>query len=220
MERLSEGDQALADVYHRTLWDVESVEDPFVRWMMRSTGMKIARGLAQARGRALAAWTAEHGEESEAWPLPHPPAVLWTPSVANAACLGCTWLARCDHTARGCAREARRHATGSIKGLNEYQEGLLTEPLTVWRTDGPPDVLESDEPVESLADDAPKPRKRTKAKAGSHPVGFLTSIPRNWKTMTHEEQNAWAAVAAEQMRLGGGFEAREADQTAGESRGR
>lgn len=189
---LNTQDQALADAYFAALWDVDSVEDPFVRWMMGSTGMKIARALAVTRSRALAAWVSEHGEDPDGWSLPHPPAVLWSPSVANAACLGCTWLARGDRTTHGCAREARRHAAAAVSAPSAEQKRLLAEPLTVWRADGPPDGLESEEPNEPDSDEPRTPRKRVKAKAGTQPVGFLTSIPRHWTDMTREEQNGWA----------------------------
>ena len=66
--------------------------------------------MASARNRALTAWVSAFGDDRAGWPLPHPPAVLWTPYLARAACLSCWWLDSGCADADAAAGSARRHA--------------------------------------------------------------------------------------------------------------
>ncbi len=86
------GDEAGWTEYHRRLYDLDAAPNGFVRWKIQSTGVSVARQLASARNRRVAAYTEAHGEDPLGWPLLHPPAVLWIPHAATAACLSCWWL--------------------------------------------------------------------------------------------------------------------------------
>jgi len=110
-------------------------EGSWLRFKMNSAGLNIARQLAAARNRGLAAWKGEHGAVAD-WPLPHPPTVLWMPYMAYGACLGCTWVP-CAHAddVDVAAGLARRHARREW-GVRQDAD-LPSGPLAVWRRDGP-----------------------------------------------------------------------------------
>jgi len=121
--------------YHRQLWDLKKVQpNSLASWKINSTGVNIARQLASARNRGLAAWVQAHGTV-EHWPLPHPPAVLWLSHSPYAACLGCTWIASVLDLDRAAAL-AREHAS---EGLRDDLHDLALAPVRVWRRDGPHD---------------------------------------------------------------------------------
>lgn len=137
---LGRGDDDLcAADYHAQMFPPSSTAPPgsWLRFKMNSTGLNVARSLAAARGRGLAAWVAEHGPVAD-WPLPHPPTVLWMPHCASAACFGCYWLGR----THGCSVDeaatlARGHA---LAWPGEHPWPPHGDPLQVWRRDGPSDV--------------------------------------------------------------------------------
>ena len=121
--------------YHGQMWDLKNVQpNSLASWKINSTCVNIARQLASARNRGLAAWVQEHGL-AEHWPLPHPPAVLWLSHSPYAACLGCTWIVSSLALDRA-AGLAREHAS---EGLGDDLRALLLAPIRVWHRDGPYD---------------------------------------------------------------------------------
>lgn len=140
------GDETGWERYHEQMFDLAAAPNGFVRWKIQSTGVNIARQLAGARNRGAAAWRTEHGDDPDRWPLAHPPAVVWMPYAASAACLRCLWI---DHTVSRpdqAAAAARRH---SLKYLPEGSEAvrLLLDPLRVWARHAP-----GDGPAPAIAD--------------------------------------------------------------------
>ena len=133
-EQRVDDDTGWAD-YHGQLWNVKNVQrNSLASWKINSTGVNIARQLASARNRGLAAWVQAHGSV-EHWPLPHPPVVLWLSHSPYAACLGCTWIAGTLDMGRAAAL-AREHAS---EGLSDDLHALVLAPIRVWRRDGPHD---------------------------------------------------------------------------------
>ena len=120
---------------HGQLWDVKNVQpNSLASWKINSTGVNIARQLASAHNRGLAAGVREHGPV-EHWLLPHSPAVLWLSESPYAARLGCTWIASALDLNRA-ATLAREHAA---EGLGHDLDSLVMAPVRVWRGDGPHD---------------------------------------------------------------------------------
>ena len=119
--------------YHGQLWDLKNVQpNSLASWKINSTCVNIARQLASALNRGLAARVREHGP-AEHWLLPHLPAVLWLSHSPYAACLGCTWIASALGLDRAAAL-AREHA---LEGLGEDLQPLMQAPIKVWRREGP-----------------------------------------------------------------------------------
>ena len=119
------------EVYHEQMFDVSKARSGWIAWKINSTGVNIARQLVATRNAARLGYLAEHGPLEAAWPLPHPPAVLWMPHFAHAACLGCLWLMdgeRGDAASAGAA--ARAHARERAPGRAELEQ-LLERPLPV-----------------------------------------------------------------------------------------
>ncbi len=80
-DQAPEDDIGWAD-YHAQMFDLsKATHGSFVRWKIQSSGVNIARQLAEARNRGLTAWTEGHGPVAD-WSLPHPPTVLWMPYMA------------------------------------------------------------------------------------------------------------------------------------------
>lgn len=67
-------------------------ESEFDAWKYASTGVNVTRALWDARERIRAQWESEQGSDPSAWPVVHPPLVVWMPMAANPACLQCTWI--------------------------------------------------------------------------------------------------------------------------------
>jgi hypothetical protein len=128
------------ETYHEQMFDLSEAPNAFIRWKILSSGVNLARQLAGARNRGRAAWVAEHGQDPDAWPLPHPPAVLWMPTVASAACLRCLWLGyRGVGDPDEAAAAARGHAAEYVTADSAAARLLLREPLPVWQRDDPYD---------------------------------------------------------------------------------
>ncbi len=127
------GDESGWEHYHPQMYDVAQAENDFIRWKMLSSGVNTARQVASARNGALKGWMRQYGEDPSSWPLAHPPAVLWQPSVARAGCLRCWWLDPSCSTADGAAASARRHCfehlQADVVGLD-----LVLAPLRVWQS--------------------------------------------------------------------------------------
>jgi hypothetical protein len=99
--------------YHKQMFPSFYSDDtsPFLRWKAGSTGANIAQGLWEARERQRQLWQARFGDDPEAWPIAHPPVVLWMPYAADAACLACTWITPgAFGDPRLAGNEARAHA--------------------------------------------------------------------------------------------------------------
>lgn len=126
--------------YHRQMFDLASAPNGFVRWKINSTGVNVARALMGARNRGRAAWVAQYGLEPVRWPLPHPPAVVWMPYMAHAACLRCTWIGSGDSAADDAASAAREHASEYLPSDSPALQ-LVDAPMPVWRRDGPYDEM-------------------------------------------------------------------------------
>ena len=131
-------DLAGYDEYHRQMFDLSHPYDGFSRWKIQTTGISIAQNLASARNRGLADYRKRHGDPDQ-WVLPHPPAVLWTPATASAACFGCFWLDRRAHLVADAAAAARLHAGEHVREDDEIAQALIRRPIKVWRRDAPQD---------------------------------------------------------------------------------
>ena len=133
-----EDDTGWAD-YHAQMFDLNKVPPgSFLRWKIQSSGVNIARQLAEARNRGLTAWTEGHGPVAD-WSSPHPPTVLWMPYMAYGACFGCTWLENAGgDDVDGAAGLAGDHASGHLPAGTDGR--LLRVPLAVWRRDAPWDA--------------------------------------------------------------------------------
>ena len=121
--------------YHQQMYDLDSAQDGFSRWKIKSAGVNVARQVASARNRCLAAWVREHGADPLLWPLPHAPAVLWLPSSARAACLACHWVEPHPTAVDLAAASARRHAVEYLPA-GRVDLGLLLAPLPVVQSYG------------------------------------------------------------------------------------
>lgn len=132
------GDESGWEEYHRQRYDLAGARDGFSRWKIQSSGVNVARQLASARNRGLAAWVRRHGPDPDVWPLAHPPAVLWLPSVAQSACLRCWWLGEVSSSADAAAVAARRHALQ--RGAEDSSVKHLLDPLAVWQSYGGRDL--------------------------------------------------------------------------------
>jgi hypothetical protein len=130
------GDESGYEQYHRQLFTLTAASSGFTRWKVLSTGMSIARQLAGARNAGQAAWVAQHGSEPAGWPLQHPPAVLWIPEVAYAACLGCWWLGGSTSQRGGAADAAGQHAALFLD-VGDPTLVLLLEPVVMWTHPAP-----------------------------------------------------------------------------------
>ena len=87
----------------------------------------------EAREKGRTEWAAEHGGDTSAWPVPHPPFVLHLPQIYWAACLGCTWVVRggvdpltaqalaASHAAEYGARGGAETAGGGPTGTAEHR---------------------------------------------------------------------------------------------------
>jgi len=60
--------------------------------------------------------------EQAAWPLAHPPAVLWFPDSASAARLPCYWLDFSARKVATAAEAARRHAIDQQPEVRGWRE--------------------------------------------------------------------------------------------------
>lgn len=125
------GDERGYSEYHRRRYTLTSRTTPFDRWKIRTTGVNVCRQLAGARNLGRAAWEREHGADPDDWPLAHPPAVLWIPYIAHAACLRCWWLGDSSADAGQAASSARRHAAAFLESGGAGLD-LLLKPLPVW----------------------------------------------------------------------------------------
>lgn len=133
----SPGDPSGSVQYHEQMFDLSTAESGFVRWKIQSTGVNISQQLAGARNRGRAEWLDKHGRDEAAWPLAHPPAVLWMPDTAWAACLRCYWLDNSVRKVSEAAASARRHSAQHINPHDTIALRHLAKQLKVWRRDGP-----------------------------------------------------------------------------------
>lgn len=122
--------------FHQQMFDLSSAPSSWIRFKMLSTGVNIARQLLAARNRGRAAWVERWGSDPVAWPLAHPPVVLWLPYSATAACLRCLWIDDAPRSPEDAAASAREHAR-SLGDVRPEGEELLTQPLAVFRRDAP-----------------------------------------------------------------------------------
>jgi hypothetical protein len=130
------GDESGYEEYHRRLFTLTARSTGFTRWKVLSTGINIARQLAGARNAGRAAWTARHGKEPAGWLLQHPPAVLWIPEVAYAACLRCWWLGGSNSERADAADAAKRH-TALFLAVGDPALVVLLEPVAMWTHPAP-----------------------------------------------------------------------------------
>jgi hypothetical protein len=133
------GDETGSTEYHEQMFTITDETPGFVRWKILSAGLSVARSLAAARNHGRASWIAEYGADPSAWPLLHPPTVLWIPDSATAACFGCLWI---DHRVSrpvDAGRAARQHASEFVTQSTEAGQQLLAGPIRVWCREGPID---------------------------------------------------------------------------------
>lgn len=133
--RGSGADDAGWEDYHGQMFNLTPAPNTFIAWKRQSTGVNVARGLMAARNRGCAAWIADHGDDPDAWPLLHPPAVLWMPFAATAACLRCTWVhGPSALSVDEAAVLARGHSEAHLPDSDQVTL-LLWRQLPVWRRD-------------------------------------------------------------------------------------
>jgi len=84
--------------------------DGYVRSRVRAYNRLTADELAEQRERAREAWVDDNGQDPDAWPLPHPTAVVWARGDAAGLCLRCDYLGSFSTSASTAAKAARRHA--------------------------------------------------------------------------------------------------------------
>jgi hypothetical protein len=98
--------------YYRVLYPgAARPRSNFDAWKYATTAVDIARALWGSRERALLYWEAGLGPDPCAWPLAHPPVVLWSPYIARGACLACTWIdLEATSDLRRAGRRARKHS--------------------------------------------------------------------------------------------------------------
>jgi len=87
-------DEAWADYYRQMFPGHEHPGSAFAAWKYATTAVDVAVTCWEAREKGRVDWVAEHGSDSAAWPVLHPPFVLYLPQLYWAACLGCTWVLR------------------------------------------------------------------------------------------------------------------------------
>ena len=128
-----------ADYYRQLYPGHANPQSGFQVWKYATTAVDITRGFWVARERARATWEAEHRDDASAWPISHPPVVLWLPAIAKAACLACTWIdPNGDADPSVVGEIARRHSIGhgadleSVRRLRvpiSARQGVSDEPL-------------------------------------------------------------------------------------------
>jgi len=97
----------------------------------RNLRHNISMSLWKIREQARSDWESDHGTRVERWPVAHPPAVLWIPFFANAACLGCTWIDRRtfgEGDLLQAGARARAHSVGA--GCDPEQVDRLQIPIS------------------------------------------------------------------------------------------
>jgi hypothetical protein len=96
-----------ADYYRSLFPGYTHPRSGFDAWKYKTTAVAITEGLWEVRERAVRRWKRIHGLDPGAWPVAHPPAVLWIPWIAHGACVTCTWI---DVDGTGDVRSAGRRA--------------------------------------------------------------------------------------------------------------
>lgn len=125
------GDETGHEQYHRQMYGVlDHVDDQWTRYKIMTTGLNMARKHVAARNRGRADWTARHGPDPDAWPMPHPPGVVWIPDSFAAVCFRCLWIDDDAADLDDAERLAREHA---LSFLTRPFPALLREPLMVWQ---------------------------------------------------------------------------------------
>lgn len=139
-----EADDTGWEVYHHAMFTLDHVTDPFARrrvendgfrrWKVASVGVNVARQYAVARNRRRPRVAGRARATPAAWPLPHPPAVLYSGSPA-AGCLRCL---RFDHRCSGrpvVEEAAREHAREHLPtGRGRWEAARLTDaPFPLWK---------------------------------------------------------------------------------------
>jgi hypothetical protein len=127
-------DEPWADYYKVEFPGHTSPSSPMSAFKYATTAKSVSRTLWDARERARSQWEAQVGH-TRPW---HAPVVLWVPSLAHPACMGCTWLApRAYGGLADAAGDSVRHAVesgeapGLINGLVPIAEegGRCNNPL-------------------------------------------------------------------------------------------
>lgn len=107
------GDEPWADYYRAMYPRHAEPASALLSWKYRTSAVGIAKNAWTACERAREDWCARYGADVSAWPLDHPPVVLWLPLIYYGACLRCTWIdvrkTRRDEV-KVAGREARKHA--------------------------------------------------------------------------------------------------------------
>ena len=114
----------------------------FAEWGGRSARHNHSMGLWRIREQGRQAWEAEQGSDPEAWPLLHVPAVLWSPHMATAACLRCSWVDRRSFEQKDLRRAASRARQHSVE---EGEDPELLRQLRIRVTER---SAEHDDPLE------------------------------------------------------------------------
>ena len=98
--------------YHEQIFDLAAAPSAFVRWKIRSSGVHVARDLADARNTVLERWRDQHGRWQADWPVQHPPVVVvMREQAARPACLGCLWIGSTSDDFAAAGAAARAHAS-------------------------------------------------------------------------------------------------------------
>ena len=118
-------DEPWADYYRVQFPGHTRPSAPMSAFKYATTAKNISRALWDARERARAEWEARVLVVRPTLPL-HAPVVLWLPSVAHPACLGCTWLSPGVYSDLvEAADKALRHAVESDGSYEQPVHGRI-----------------------------------------------------------------------------------------------
>ena len=136
-----EPDYTGSNEYWEQMFPPDPTLNGFIRWKRSSTGVHMAERRAAIRNRGRADWVEQHGADPDAWPLAHPPLLIWVPSVYIGVCARCYWLNYMGSTGDASAEDAIKHS--AEHGADREALERWGRPLKVWRDprlkDVPPD---------------------------------------------------------------------------------
>ena len=131
----------VADEYWQQIFTRDLSRGKYVTWMQNNAARSWTQRLARIRNGARADWVEQHRPDPEAWPLPHPPVVIWMPYSYVALCAGCYWL---NHRVDNGAQAAGAALLHSLEHCDDPSAlHRWGRPLKVWHdpriADRPPE---------------------------------------------------------------------------------
>ena len=128
--RNSARDQTAADEYWNRLFPLGRDRGAYFEWFRTNGARSWCQRMATIRNRARSDWIDQHGSDSAAWPLPHPPVVVWMPHSYTALCAECYWMNHRVNNGEEAGEAAIAHSLSRC-----HDEGALMRwgrPLKVW----------------------------------------------------------------------------------------